>query len=109
MNMNENSKWKFLSLHNLSTTTTSVSIPENAIELLLFVGLPNTGNSYQVYGGRSYIFPKSQRQWNVIYEKSFYNGSGSTSSGDFYAYWAEDTELSMFAKTGPVRARVYYR
>ena len=106
--INEKLTWKFLSLHDLSTTDVKINIPETAREVLIFAGAPNQGNEFQVYGGKSYIIPQTNNSQNIVFEKNIYDASDSTKGSGFYAMLA-DNILTMHVKTTPVRARVYYR
>lgn len=95
-------------LKNLTTSEEEINIPDGAEELLIFVGWPNPGNEYQVYGGKPYVLPREESRYNVLWEQTVYNASGNASGSGVYASWFENN-LIVSAKTLPVRIRVYYR
>lgn len=103
-------KWIFLNKYDLTTDNTNVTIPNSANEILIFAGNPNPNNVSQVYGGKPYVMPSTDRGTNIIKDKELYaadSGSSVAATG-LYCSWNNNV-LSMRIETGTARARVYYR
>ena len=105
-----NLKWIFLNKYDLTTNNTEVTIPDSANEILIFAGNPNPNNANQVYGGKPYVIPATDRGTNIIKDKELYaaDPGSSVAATGLYCIWNNNT-LSMRIEGGNARARVYYR
>lgn len=102
-----NRNWKILGTYSLSTTITDISIPSNAIEILIFAGAINEANN-QVFGGKSYTIPILESALNVVAEKEIYDAAFNVVATNLYAY-LYNYKLAASIKTGSARMRLYYR
>lgn len=102
--------WNLLGIYDLTGDNYKKEIPISSLadEVLLVVGAPNPNDSTQVYGGKTYILPTANCNFNVIFDKSFYNGSGTSVSGAFYSHM-NDNVLEVRDNDKYLRCRVYWR
>lgn len=104
------SPWNLLGVYDLTGDNyeRDIAIDTSAVEVLLVVGAPNSEDSAQVYGGKTYTLPTTNDNFNVIYDKMFYNGKGSSVAGSFYAHMY-NSSLRIRDADKALRCRVYWR
>lgn len=102
--------WNFLGVYDLTGNDYErIAIDPSAIEVLLIVGAPNPSDSTQVFGGKTYTLPMTGNIYNVIADKMFYNGNGSSTAGNFYAHIDNASTLKLKDNDNFLRCRVYWR